>query len=142
MQWSAVGLAVLMSLACYHATIETGATPSTQTVTNEWASGWVYGLVPPNTVETAAKCPNGVAKVETQHSFPNMLVQFLTLGIYTPMTIVATCSTGGRTSQAVTPARTVAVSQGTDAVRAAFAAAAVEAAKTGAPVLVQVENGR
>jgi hypothetical protein len=79
--------------ACYHATVETGATPATQTVEKGWASGWIYGLVPPSTVETASRCPNGVARVETQVSFGNQLVAFLTLGIYTPMSIKVTCAT-------------------------------------------------
>jgi hypothetical protein len=43
-------------------------------------------------VETAAKCPNGVARVETRLSFLNQLVSGLTLGIYTPMEIVVTCA--------------------------------------------------
>jgi len=49
-------------------------------------------LVPPSTVETQQKCPKGVSKVETQLSFPNMLVSFLTLSIYTPMDIKVTCA--------------------------------------------------
>lgn len=84
--------AVVTSAGCYHATIETGATPSTVTVEKHWASGWVYGLVPPNTVETQQKCTKGVSKVETQHSFPNMLVGILTWGIYTPMDVQVTCA--------------------------------------------------
>lgn len=64
-----------------------GVAPSTETITKAWASGWILGLVPPSTIETAQKCPNGVAKVETQQSFGNQLVGFLTLGIYTPMDI-------------------------------------------------------
>ena len=77
---------------CYHATIETGAKPSTVTVENHWASGWIFGLVAPKTVETAAKCPSGVSKIETQLSFANMLVSFLTLNIFTPMDIRVTCA--------------------------------------------------
>jgi hypothetical protein len=50
---------------CYHATVETGATPSTVVVDKSFASSWIYGLVPPSIVSTAAKCPDGVAKVET-----------------------------------------------------------------------------
>lgn len=83
---------LLNAAACYHANIETGATPSTQTVEKKWASGWIYGLVPPSTVATSEKCPNGVSKVETQLSFANQLVSILTLGIYTPMDIRATCA--------------------------------------------------
>jgi putative copper export protein len=88
---SVVATAILLS-GCYHATIETGVTPSTQTVEKHWASSWIGGLVPPSTIQTQQKCPRGVAKVETQLSFLNMLVSFLTLSIYTPMDIVATCA--------------------------------------------------
>jgi hypothetical protein len=77
---------------CYHATIETGAKPSGLTVEKKWASGWVYGLVPPSAIETAAKCPSGVAKVDTQLGFLNMVVGVLTLGIYTPMDIRVACA--------------------------------------------------
>ncbi len=95
-------LAVVTTLlglaACYHATIDTGRPPSPQVVDKAWASGWVFGLVPPSPVETMAKCPNGVSKVETQLSFLNQLVDFLTLGIYTPMSIKVTCAASGRAS--------------------------------------------
>lgn len=83
---------LLMSSACYHATVDTGLTPSPMTVEKSWASGWIYGLVPPSNVETIAKCPAGVSKVETQLSFANQLVSGLTLGIYTPMEIKVTCA--------------------------------------------------
>jgi Bor protein len=87
-----VSTCVAVLSGCYHATIETGAKPSTQTVEKKWASGWIYGLVPPSTVSTTQKCTKGVAKVSTQLSFPNQLVSFLTWGIYTPMEIVVTCA--------------------------------------------------
>jgi hypothetical protein len=85
--------AVLILLAgCYHATVETGVTPSTVVIEKSFASGWLFGLVPPSTISTAEKCPNGVAKVETELSFLNQLVEVLTLGIYTPMHIKVTCA--------------------------------------------------
>jgi len=79
---------------CYHATVETGATPSTVVIDQSFASSWIYGLVPPKLVSTTSKCPSGVSKVETQHTFVNQLVGLLTLGIYTPMQIRVTCATG------------------------------------------------
>lgn len=82
----------LLSQGCYHATIETGKAPGPETIDKPWASSFVYGLVPPSTVETAQKCPNGVAKVETQQTFLNGLVNLLTFGIYTPMAIKVTCA--------------------------------------------------
>jgi Bor protein len=93
-----VAALLLAPAACYHATIDTGLTPSTVVVDKSWASGWIYGLVPPSTVETASKCPRGAAKVETQHSFLNMVVAGLTGGIYTPMSIKVTCAQAGRAS--------------------------------------------
>ena len=86
---------VLLSAACYHATIETGLTPSAQVIEKGWAAGWIFGLVAPSPVETMSKCPGGVAKVETQLSFVNQLVGWLTAYIYTPMSIKVTCAQGG-----------------------------------------------
>ncbi|MGH7127423.1 MAG: Bor/Iss family lipoprotein, partial [Planctomycetaceae bacterium] len=54
----------------------------------------LWGLVPPETVTTAEQCPDGVARVETMHSFLNSLASALTWGIYTPITIRATCAGG------------------------------------------------
>jgi hypothetical protein len=91
-----LGAATLIVLAgCYHATVETGATPSTIVIDKSFASAWIYGLVPPSTVSTEQRCTNGVAKVETQHTFLNQLVGFITLGIYTPMQIKVTCAAVG-----------------------------------------------
>ena len=86
---------VLLPTACYHATINTGLRPSTMKIENKWATGWIYGLVPPATVQTMSQCPEGVAQVDTQLSFLNQLVSFITWGIYTPMEIVVTCADGG-----------------------------------------------
>ena len=91
-----VALAAFSLSSCYHATIETGLATSSDSITVPWAHSFVYGLVPPATVSAAAKCKNGVAKVETQHSFLNGLVYVLTWGIYSPVTITVTCSNGQR----------------------------------------------
>lgn len=94
---TAIGLVVAVA-GCYHATIETGRSPSPEVINVPWATGFVYGLVPPKTVETMARCPNGVSKVETFHSFLNSLVGGLTFGIFTPMTIKVTCAASGGAS--------------------------------------------
>ena len=90
----------LVLAACWHATIETGLTPSNQVIEKDFASAWIIGLVPPKTLETQAKCPTGVSKVETKLSFLNQLVALLTLDIYTPMMIKVTCAQGRRASLA------------------------------------------
>ncbi len=132
-------LGVLLPLgACFHATIETGSTPSTQVLEQSFASSWIYGLVPPKTVETASRCPDGVARVETQQTFLNQLVGFLTLGIYTPMHIRVTCALGS--SGAAGALLRVPAGAGGARVRAAFGEAAMVAADEHAPVLVRFEQ--
>ena len=85
--------AVAMTLSgCYAARIETGLTPSSQVIKKDWAACWIFGLVPPPTLQMTSNCPNGVAIVETQLSFLNMVVGNLTFGIFTPMTIRVTCA--------------------------------------------------
>ena len=86
------------ALGCYHATVETGLTPSNQVINKSFASGWLFGLIPPSTVKAASACPSGVARIETQLSFVNQLVGWLTAYIYTPMQITVTCAQGGRSS--------------------------------------------
>ncbi|HEX9564622.1 MAG TPA: Bor family protein [Gemmatimonadaceae bacterium] len=87
--------AIAVSISgCYHATVETGRPASADKISQPWAMSFVYGLIPPATVQTASRCPNGVAKVETQQSFLNGLVSALTFGIITPMQIDVTCASG------------------------------------------------
>lgn len=84
--------------SCYHAKVSTGAEPSAKVIEKSFASGWIYGLVPPSEVKAAEECESGVAMVETKLSFVNMLVSNLTLGIYTPMYIKVTCAAGSSAS--------------------------------------------
>lgn len=123
---------------CFHATIETGLAPSPQVIDQPWASAWVYGLVPPKTVEAMAKCPNGVSKVETQISFLNGLVGLLTFSIYTPMTIKVTCASGGSASIPTgAPAIRVGDHPTPTQLRDALSRAAAQSATTGMPVYLE-----
>ncbi len=136
----AVAASVLVLGACYHATISTGLVPSKQVVKESWAPGWIAGLIPPPVVETASRCPNGVAQVETQHSFLNMLVTGLTASIFTPMTIQVQCATGRRRAS-LEEAPTVHVPQGATAAQReqAVRQAVDQSEATGAPVYLQFE---
>jgi hypothetical protein len=111
-----IGTICVGGTGCYHATINTGRPVSADSISIPWANSFVYGLVPPPIVEAAAKCPNGVAKVETQHSFLNSLVGALTFGIYTPIQIDVTCAAPGpvKTSDASTSASLLTVGQSAD----------------------------
>lgn len=89
-------LALLPALGgCYHAIVNTGASPGTETISQPWAHSFLFGLVPPSTVDAADECDSGVARVETQLSFLNQIAYILTGGIYSPMTIEVTCASGG-----------------------------------------------
>lgn len=96
-----LAVATFALTGCYHATIDTGLEPSARVYEKSFASSWVYGLVPPDLVEAGAECPNGISRVETQLTFVNQLVGFLTLGIYTPMSIKVTCAASMRSSTAI-----------------------------------------
>lgn len=99
-------IALSTSTACYHAVVDTGRAASPQVIDRPWAMSFVAGLVPPPVVETASQCPGGVAKVETEHSFLNMLVTFVTFNIVSPMHLRVTCAAGG-TASAGAPSVTV-----------------------------------
>ena len=79
---------------CYHLSIETGAPATEQVIRDDWAHGFVFGLVAPDVMMTASRCPNGVSRIETEHSFLNVLATAVTVGLYTPMTVAVTCSDG------------------------------------------------
>jgi hypothetical protein len=93
----------VLSAGCYHASIESGMKPGEAKIEKEWASGFAWGIVGPEPIEAQGKCPNGLSKVETEHSFMNGLVGALTLGIYTPMHLTVTCA-AGPTADAPRPA--------------------------------------
>jgi len=87
-------LALLSTTGCYHYTIVTGAPPADKTVSANWQKSWIFGLVPPDTIQTKAECPAGVAQLETQHSFLNGLVRGITYNIFTPISTKITCASG------------------------------------------------
>jgi hypothetical protein len=126
-----------VTTGCYHATIDTGLTPSGAMVERPWAHSFIAGLVPPSTVETAAQCPNGVARVETQLSFLNMVANAVTFGIYSPMTIKVSCAA---TRVGITGETLIipAAAPG-EAVAHAFADAVQKSRASGAAVFVEFE---
>lgn len=86
------------STGCYHAIVETGRPASEQKIEKPWAHSFIAGLVPPDVIETAERCPNGVSRVETRHSFLNMVAAIVTWNIYSPMHITVTCASSAASS--------------------------------------------
>lgn len=131
---------IVATAGCYHATIETGRTPGSTTINNAWAHSFLYGLVPPATVETASRCSSGVARVETQLSFLNMVANAITFGIYSPMTLTVTCASGSMeeaTAAAEDPVIVDRVGSGAWSLEAALNEATSRSLETGAPVYVR-----
>lgn len=137
--FAVLGLVVAVA-GCYHATIETGRTPGSTTINNAWAHSFLYGLVPPATVETASRCSSGVARVETQLSFLNMVANAITFGIYSPMTLTVTCASGSM-EEATAAAEDAMVIDGSGsderALEAALNEATSQSLKTGDAVYVR-----
>lgn len=133
----------LILTGCYHAKVTTGNSPSGQVIEEPFAMSWVYGLIPPPTVEAGDQCTNGVAVVETQISFVNGLVRSLTGGIFTPMSIKVTCAAGGMGSvempDGVNKNMTIPRNATEREISGAFMNAADRAVQTDEPVYVQFE---
>jgi hypothetical protein len=130
---------LVLSSACYHVTVETGLPASNETITKTWAHAFLGGLVPPQTVETASKCKNGVAKVESQMSPLNLIASMLTYSIYSPMQIEVTCASSNKTAavESSPDARVRVVhDDAPDAVRKALEAAIIETMQKGGSTLV------
>lgn len=131
-------LAILMS-GCYHAKITTDLEPSARVYDQTFASSWIFGLVPPKTVDATEHCDNGVAMVETRLSFVNMLVGNLTLGIYTPMHIKVTCATGGMSLNTEDSSIELAKNSAEEVKQQAYSDAVELSSKTNKPVYIQLK---
>lgn len=93
---SLITLSVLVAATgCYHAVIDTGRPASATVVSKSFAPSFIYGLVPPPALNVSQQCTNGVAKVETVHTFVEGLVAAITFGIFTPMSMKVTCAAPG-----------------------------------------------
>jgi hypothetical protein len=84
--------AAIVLAGCYRVTVVTQAAPSTTIVDKPWQNSFVEGIVPPPELNVREQCPRGVAKVMTQRSFLNGVVDILTWGIYTPLQVTVTCA--------------------------------------------------
>lgn len=81
----------LSTTGCFHSVIDTGLQPGPVGYEEEWETAWLIGAVPARVNATEA-CRGPWARVETQQSFLNGIVTFLTLGIYAPHQVEVTCA--------------------------------------------------
>ena len=133
-RFAAALMAVVVISGCYHTTVNTGKAPGSQTISDDWHTNWFFGLIPGADVD-ASVCKAGVAKVETQSSFLNMVVGAFVGIVWAPTSVMVTCANG---SASLTPAdRVVGHAGGTKAqAQASLIAAVALSEATGAPVFV------
>lgn len=125
---------------CFHTTVTTGLPAGDVVIDQPWATGWLFGLVPPATVNTASECPNGVAVVESEHSFLNSIARILTFSIYSPVHIKVTCAAGGTSSlDRSQDSRSLAKDASGAEIIEAFRVAGNEAQATGEAIFITFE---
>jgi len=134
LKWGTSILAGLFTLGgCYHQVVQTGLPAGTQTVAKPWTPTWIFGLVPATPIDVRATCRSGVAVVDTQMTFMNGLVSGLTLGIFTPRSVLVTCAAQ---SSANSGAHIEVASAEDSALGAALVRAEVMSRASGRPVSV------
>ena len=89
-----LGALCITASGCYRVTVETGAPGTPTSIDRPWQMSFAAGLVPPPEIDTRAECPMGVARVETQRSFLNVLAGSITSSIITPMDVRVVCASG------------------------------------------------
>ena len=88
-------LAALAALSgCYKTNFIHGDRPITAPLSVS-QSFYLFGLIGPDMPTRADRlCPAGVARIQTQASFVDSLISFVTLGIYSPRTVQVFCAAG------------------------------------------------
>jgi Bor protein len=116
----ALGLSTLSG--CYTTTLRSGAVanPATVAFDDRWHHGLFWGLAElSGPYDLKQICPEGWAEIETETSFINGLLHYLTSGVYASQTVSVRCA--ARAGQARltnrAPQRTAAVAGGAGRVR-------------------------
>jgi hypothetical protein len=89
-----LGLVTLLLTGCYRVTVNTGAPPAPVRIDRPWQMSFAAGLVPPPEIDTRTDCPQGIAQVQTQRSFLNVLATAVTTNIISPMHTTVICASG------------------------------------------------
>jgi hypothetical protein len=106
------------------------------TAAKQWATTFVYGVVPAAVAQAAAQCQDGLAKVRRGQTPANTLVSIVTIGMFNPITILVTCALPSEK-----PAIDVPADATLDERRNALADAVDESLKTHRPVVVRYTAG-
>lgn len=130
---------VFIMSGCYHAQVTTGLEASDEVYQKKWATGFIAGLVPPDMIDATEHCSNGVAKVETRHSFLNLVAQAVTFSLFSPMEITVTCATGGMSMNAEDTSIELEKNSAEEIKEQTYSDAVALSSKTNKPVYIQLK---
>ncbi|HTP51039.1 MAG TPA: hypothetical protein VMK42_10100 [Anaeromyxobacteraceae bacterium] len=86
---------LLLATGCFHVNYVTTKPQAPAPAYDGWHSDVVWGLVEvSDPVDVPKLCPNGFARIESQLTFVQGLVQYLTIGLYNPQNVTVTCVSG------------------------------------------------
>ncbi len=88
-------LAALALTGCFRTSVYSGLPPGKTDPQhdNQWQNGFVGGLVEASgSSDLARACPHGWAEAYSQTSFLHVLLQYVTLEIYSPQAVTVVCS--------------------------------------------------
>lgn len=130
---------VFVMTGCYHAQITTGLEASNEVYKEAWATSFIAGLIPPDMVDATEHCSNGVAKVETRHSFLNLVAQMITFSIFSPMEITVTCATSSADISVGGQSLDLAANSSDEVKQNTYSEAVEMSAKTNKPVYITIK---
>lgn len=86
----------LCATGCFRTSIYSGVPPGAAALDDHWHSGFVGGLIETSGPYDLAKaCPHGWAELYVKTGFGRLLVQYLTLEIYSPQNVTIVCAAPG-----------------------------------------------
>ena len=88
----------LLLTGCYNIGFVTEGAPFAEKGRSLNNPFFLWGLVGENNFDARKVCPNGVAKMDMYKSAGDGLIQFLTLGLYSPRTVDIWCISGPKSS--------------------------------------------
>ena len=88
-------LALVLASGCYHANYKTGL-PASGVVQETKVHHFVFGLAGGGDIAVASLCPTGVASVDTEKSFVDIVLTGLTAALYSPTSVTVECAGAAR----------------------------------------------
>lgn len=83
----------LLSSGCYKNTMATSLKPGAAQH-EEVVPFFLWGLAGEKTFDLNQLCPQGVSRIEERQEFPEVALNCITLGIYSPVRVTVTCASG------------------------------------------------